>query len=189
MTGREFLEHMLAPIKDKLGPGRYKATTGDIKDSMENPDENSYDPYEEEDVLGKINSTKIRQKKAGHLNGFFSVELSRKAAAGRVLLLLDGLDEVHGVGALNVIKMPAGHPEKPGLVGQKASTTQLKPLEFAQCLLTGSLLQGCHVIVTSRPHTLSHLQSAKWFLGLPKRMVSLDIQGLSEEGVAAFIHR
>ena len=60
MTGREFLEHMLAPIKDKLGPGRYKATTGDIKDSMENPDENSYDPYEEEDVLGKINSTKIR---------------------------------------------------------------------------------------------------------------------------------
>ena len=65
----------------------------------------------------------------------------------------------------------------------------MKPLEFAQCLLTGSLLQGCHVIVTSRPHTLSHLQSAKWFLSLPKRMVSLDIQGLSEEGVASFIHR
>ena len=50
-------------------------------------------------------------------------------------------------------------------------------------------MQGCHVIVTSRPHTLSHLQSAKWFLALPKRMVSLDIQGLSEEGVASFIHR
>ena len=83
----------------------------------------------------------------------------------------------------------AGHPEKPGIPGKNAATTKLKPLEFAQCLLTGSLLQGCHVIVTSRPHTLSHLQSAKWFLSLPKRMVSLDIQGLSEEGVASFIHR
>ena len=83
----------------------------------------------------------------------------------------------------------AGHPEKPGIPGKNAATTTLKPLEFAQCLLTGSLLQGCHVIVTSRPHTLSHLQSAKWFLSLPKRMVSLDIQGLSEEGVASFIHR
>ena len=49
--------------------------------------ENSHDPYEEEDIL---------------------VELSRKAAAGRVLLLLDGLDEVHGVGSLANIKMPAG---------------------------------------------------------------------------------
>lgn len=168
MTGREFLEKMLEPIKEKLGPGRYKASEGDIRDSMEDPDENSYDPYEEEDIL---------------------VELSRKAAAGRVLLLLDGLDEVHGVGTLANIKMPAGHPEKPGVHGKHAATTMLKPLEFAQCLLTGSLLQGCHVIVTSRPHTLSHLQSAKWFLCLPKRMVSLDIQGLSEEGVASFIHR
>ena len=87
MTGREFLEKMLEPIKDKLGPGRYKASDGDIKDSMEDPEENSHDPYEEEDIL---------------------VELSRKAAAGRVLLLLDGLDEVHGVGSLANIKMPAG---------------------------------------------------------------------------------
>jgi hypothetical protein len=47
----------------------------------------SHDPFEEEDIL---------------------VELSRKAAAGRVLLLLDGLDEVHGVGSLANIKMPAG---------------------------------------------------------------------------------
>lgn len=167
MTGRQFLEKMLEPIKDQLGKGRYKANEGDIKDSMEDPDENSHDPFEEEDIL---------------------VELSRKAAAGRVLLLLDGLDEVHGVGSLANIKMPAGHPDKPGLHGKNAATQQLKPLEFAQCLLTGSLLQGCHVIVTSRPHTLSHLQSAKWFLCLPKRMVSLDIQGLSEEGVASFIH-
>ena len=43
-------------------------------------------------------------------------------------------------------------------------------------------------MVTSRPHTLSHLQSSRWFLSLPKRMVSLDIQGLSEEGVESFIH-
>ena len=43
------------------------------------------------------------------------IELSRKAAAGRVLVLLDGLDEVHGVGNLANIRLPAGHPERPGL--------------------------------------------------------------------------
>ena len=115
--------------------------------------------------------------------------LTRKAGAGRVLLLLDGLDEIHGVGNLAFIRQPAGQPERPGLPGKGALTTTLSPLEFAQCLLTGALLQGCHVIVTSRPHTLSHLQSSRWFLSLPKRMVSLDIQGLSEEGVQSFIHR
>ncbi len=75
MTGRQFLEKMLEPIRDKLGPGRYKAETGDIAaNNMEDPDENpGFDPYTEEDIL---------------------VELSRKAAAGRVLILLDGLDEV-----------------------------------------------------------------------------------------------
>ncbi len=57
------------------------------------------------------------------------------------------------------------------------------------CTISGSLLLNCHVIVTSRPHTLSHLQSSKWFLSLPKRMVSLDIQGLSDEGIQSFIHR
>ncbi len=68
------MEKMLEPIKDKLGPARYKTSTGDIIDDMEDPDDNpSYDPYTEVDIL---------------------VELSRKAAAGRVLLLLDGLDEV-----------------------------------------------------------------------------------------------
>ena len=116
-------------------------------------------------------------------------ELAKKAAAGRVLLLLDGLDEIHGVGNLANIRQPAGHPEKPGQPGKGAIDAVLSPLEFAQCLLTGALLQGCHVIVTSRPHTLSHLQSSRWFLSLPKRMVSLDIQGLSEEGVQSFIHR
>merc|ERR1719328_7896 len=129
---------------------------------MEDPSESSHDPYQEEDIL---------------------IELSRKAAAGRVLLLLDGLDEVHGVGTLDRITLPAGHPDKPNVQGKNAATTVLKPLEFAQCLLTGAILQGCHVIVTSRPHTLSHLQSARWFLSLPKRMVSLDIQGLSERAL------
>ena len=79
--------------------------------------------------------------------------------------------------------------KRPGFPGKGALTSQLRPLEFTQCLLTGSLLQGCHIVVTSRPHTLSHLQSSRWFLSLPKRMVSLDIQGLSEEGVESFIHR
>ena len=83
----------------------------------------------------------------------------------------------------------SGHPDRPGFPGKGALSAQLRPLEFTQCLLTGSLLQGCHIVVTSRPHTLSHLQSSRWFLSLPKRMVSLDIQGLSEEGVEAFIHR
>ncbi len=40
------------------------------------------------------------------------------------------------------IKLPAGHPEKLGMPGKGASTAALAPLEFAQCLLTGSLLQG-----------------------------------------------
>ena len=35
-----------------------------------------------------------------------------------------------------------GHPDKPNVQGKNAATTVLKPLEFAQCLLTGSLLQG-----------------------------------------------
>ncbi len=93
------------------------------------------------------------------------------------------------MGNLASISQPAGHPNKLGHPGVGAPDAELSPLEFAQCLLTGALLQGCHVIVTSRPHTLSHLQASRWFLSLPKRMVSLDIQGLSEEGVQSFIHR
>lgn len=111
-------------------------------------------------------------------------ELTRKAGAGRVLLLLDGLDEVHNVGQLAKICNPACERTK-----GSAANTMLSPLEFAQCLLTGALLSGCHLVVTSRPHTLSHLQSSRWFLSLAKKLVSLDIQGLSEEGVQSFIHR
>lgn len=35
-------------------------------------------------------------------------ELTARAGAGRVLLLLDGLDEVHDVGNLATIRPPAG---------------------------------------------------------------------------------
>ena len=64
----------------------------------------------------------------------------------RVLLLLDGLDEVHSVGNLANICQPAGHPDRPGLPGKGALATEVSPLEFTQCLLTGSLLQGILVV-------------------------------------------
>ena len=57
-------------------------------------------------------------------------------------MLLDGLDEVHSVGNLANICQPAGHPEKPGIPGKGALNTEVTPLQFTQCLLTGSLLQG-----------------------------------------------
>ena len=60
----------------------------------------------------------------------------------RVLLLLDGLDEVHSVGNLANISQPAGNPERPGIPGKGALSTTVTPLEFTQCLLSGSLLQG-----------------------------------------------
>ena len=60
----------------------------------------------------------------------------------RVLILLDGLDEVHAVGNLSNICQPAGHPEKPGIPGKGALTTEVSPLQFTQCLLSGSLLPG-----------------------------------------------
>ncbi|QQP49606.1 Putative LOC101236297, partial [Caligus rogercresseyi] len=121
----------------------------------------------------------------------FLEELALKAATGRVLLLLDGLDEVHGVAHLNNI--PLGTTVHNGRNGTKEISSnrkhshyyydvKLSPLEFTQLLLTGSILGGCHVIVT-------HLQASKWFLSLQKRLVSLDIQGLSDEGVQSFIHR
>lgn len=59
-------------------------------------------------------------------------ELTKRAAAGRMLLLLDGLDEVHGVGNLASIRLPAGHPEKLGQPGKGAAEAILSPLEFAQ---------------------------------------------------------
>lgn len=165
MTGREFMAKLLENVEGKVNLG---------EDEAEGRETSSMTGEEKGDV----------DKDEQLLN-----ILTRKAGAGRVLLLLDGLDEIHGVGNLAYIRQPAGQPERPGLPGKGALTTTLSPLEFAQCLLTGALLQGCHVIVTSRPHTLSHLQSSRWFLSLPKRMVSLDIQGLSEEGVQSFIHR
>jgi len=163
MTGREFLEKVLEPIRPRVGAERFDPEYG--KDIL------SAGTTDEEELMEDVIE-----------------ELTRKASIGRVLILLDGLDEVHGVGTLAEIKPPAGHPDRPGFPGKGALSAQLRPLEFTQCLLTGSLLQGCHIVVTSRPHTLSHLQSSRWFLSLPKRMVSLDIQGLSEEGVEAFIH-
>ena len=65
----------------------------------------------------------------------------------RVLLLLDGLDEVHSVGHLANICPPAGHADRPGLPGKGALTTKVSPLEFTQCLLTGSLLQGINILL------------------------------------------
>ena len=59
-----------------------------------------------------------------------------------MLILLDGLDEVHAVGNLSNICQPAGHPEKPGIPGKGALTTEVSPLQFTQCLLSGSLLPG-----------------------------------------------
>lgn len=113
-------------------------------------------------------------------------DVTTKAGAGRVLFLLDGLDEVHGVGQLDNLKQRALQQKTAKYwESQDASVT---PLEFCQGILTGQILTGCHIIVTSRPHTLSHLHASKWFLSLPKRIVSLDIQGLSEEGIRSFIH-
>ena len=63
-------------------------------------------------------------------------------------MLLDGLDEVHSVGNLANICQPAGHPEKPGIPGKGAMNTEVTPLQFTQCLLTGSLLQGNLFLLT-----------------------------------------
>ena len=63
-------------------------------------------------------------------------------------MLLDGLDEVHSVGNLANIGQPAGHPEKPGIPGKGALNTEVTPLQFTQCLLTGSLLQGNLLFLT-----------------------------------------
>jgi hypothetical protein len=46
-------------------------------------------------------------------------------------------------------------------------------------MITTVVFSGAHVIVTSRPHTLTYLQSSKWFNTLAKKSMSLDIQGLS----------
>ena len=173
MSGKEFLTKILL---DPIPELRRKY------EMMKNDDDS--DENNEEDDIG----------------GFWE-ELTLKAAAGRVLVLLDGLDEVHGVGHLNngppgsitnknpIYSMNGIQNGSQFVPSKSKLNAKLTPLEFTQWLLTGSVLGGCHVIVTSRPHTLSHLQSSRWFLSLPKRLVSLDIQGLSDEGVQSFIHR
>lgn len=103
-------------------------------------------------------------------------EIESHASKGRLLFLLDGLDEITGVASLSNLN-PKYNPDD-----------ILSPLELTQALLCGRLAPGSHIIVTSRPHTLTYLQSSKWFNTLNKRSLALDIQGLSEEGVCAFIH-
>ena len=87
-------------------------------------------------LLGLLQND-IKYKNLPLLNIYHNIfELSR------VLILLDGLDEVHAVGNLSNICQPAGHPEKPGIPGKGALTTEVTPLQFTQCLLSGSLLPG-----------------------------------------------
>ena len=68
------------------------------------------------------------------------------ASQGRLLFLIDGLDEITGVSQLATIT-PKYSPLEP-----------LNPLELVQSLLSGRLAAGSHIIVTSRPHTLTYLQ-------------------------------
>jgi len=103
-------------------------------------------------------------------------DIESVAAKGRLLFLIDGLDEITGASQLASLT-PKYSPSEP-----------LTPLELVQSLLSGRLAAGAHIIVTSRPHTLTYLQASKWFNTLRKRSLALDIQGLSEEGVCAFIH-
>ena len=83
MTGREFLEKVLEPIRPRVGAERFDPEYG--KDIL------SAGTTDEEELMEDVIE-----------------ELTRKASIGRVLILLDGLDEVHGVGTLAEIKPPAG---------------------------------------------------------------------------------
>jgi len=125
------------------------------------------------EYLAKILQSPLRN--VDNTNDFFS-EILAKASVGRLLFLLDGLDEITDVANLTNLN-------------QKFSVDDiLSPIEFTQAIICGRLAPGSHVIVTSRPHTLTYLQSSRWFINLQKSLISLDIQGLSEEGVCAFIH-
>ena len=73
-------------------------------------------------------------------------DIESVAAKGRLLFLIDGLDEITGVSQLATIQ-PKYSPLEP-----------LNPLELVQSLLSGRLASGAHIIVTSRPHTLTYLQ-------------------------------
>ena len=68
-------------------------------------------------------------------------EVRHKAAVGRLLFLLDGLDEITGVASL--VNLPAKYSQ----------ADELSPLELTQAILCGRLLPGSHVIVTSRQDT------------------------------------
>ncbi|XP_023321296.1 NACHT, LRR and PYD domains-containing protein 12 [Eurytemora carolleeae] len=114
-------------------------------------------------------------KKADPSIDVFS-EILHFAGVGRLLFLLDGLDEITDVANLT------------NLNPKYTVDEVLTPIELTQSILCGRLAPGAHVIVTSRPHTLTYLQSSRWFNTLNKKMLALDIQGLSEEGVCAFIH-
>ncbi|CAB4065157.1 unnamed protein product [Lepeophtheirus salmonis] len=156
LTGKEFLKKILLdPVKDL----RNKYGVNEFEKETEGDEETKSEGFD----------------------SFFQ-ELALKAATGRVLLLLDGLDEVHGVANLNNI--PLGTIVHNGRNGTKEISSsrkhshyyydiKLTPLEFTQLLLTGSILGGCFEMVP---------------ILTQKRLVSLDIQGLSDEGVQSFIH-
>ena len=78
-------------------------------------------------------------------------DIEAAASKGRLLFLIDGLDEITGVAALASLT-PKFAPEE-----------SLSPLELVQSLLSSRLAPGSHIIVTSRPHTLTYLQVT--FLG------------------------
>ena len=108
-----------------------------------------------------------------------------KAASGRLLFLLDGLDEITGVAslsrcALNItiatsLKINVssnspphlqlepkvqqrGHPHSPRAdSGEMKHNSNHDDCDH-QAILAGRLAPGAHVIVTSRPHTLTYLQ-------------------------------
>ena len=73
-------------------------------------------------------------------------DIESVAARGRLLFLIDGLDEITGASQLSSLA-PKYSPLEP-----------LSPLELVQSLLSGRLASGAHIIVTSRPHTLTYLQ-------------------------------
>ena len=73
-------------------------------------------------------------------------DIEKTASKGRLLFLIDGLDEITGVAALASLS-PKFAPEE-----------SLSPLELVQSLLSSRLAPGSHIIVTSRPHTLTYLQ-------------------------------
>ena len=129
-----------------------------------------------------------------------------KAASGRLLFLLDGLDEITGVAslsrcALNItieLMSPPhhqlepkvqqrGHPHSPRADSGEMKDNSNHVNYFHddcdhQAILAGRLAPGAHVIVTSRPHTLTYLQVPNCQFGaLFPRFWVLGLQKLSNE--------